>query len=107
MMENEYKAAWRAASGHRHVPRKQTSTSNQQTRSTRSMLKQVQKEMAIQAGIGLALGALPHMAQNQLKGRVGIALRLTGRVGMRAVPVVGTAMIVYDAYRFLDRMSDA
>ena len=104
MMENEYKTAWRLASGHTHQQRKQKTTSKKKSPSIK---KDVQQDIAISAGLAIALGALPHMAQNQLKGRVGIALRVTGKLGMRAVPVVGVAMTVYDAYRFLDRMRDA
>ena len=103
MMENEYKTAWRLASGHTHQQRKQKTSKKKSP----SIKKDVQQDLAVSAGLAIALGALPHMAQNQLKGRVGIALRVTGKLGMRAVPVVGVAMTVYDAYRFFDRLSDA
>lgn len=97
-MENEYKTAWRLASGHTHVQRKQKTTSKKKSP---SMAKQMQKEIAVSAGIGIAMGALTHAAQSQLKGRMGIALRITGRVGLRAVPVIAVGLTVYDAYKFL------
>ena len=54
--------------------------------------------------IGMAAGmlAVRYMARNQLKGNLGIAMRVTGRIGTRAIPIVGAAWTAYDIYRFLD-----
>lgn len=41
-----------------------------------------------------------HAAQSPLKGRLGMAVRLTGRIGVRAIPIVGAAMLAYDVYQF-------
>ena len=60
---------------------------------------------------GVMVWAVPeimkHLAQNQIKGKLGIMGRVGGRVGMRAVPVLGTLMIVKDAYDFYQWISDA
>lgn len=50
---------------------------------------------------------MKHMAQNQIKGTLGIMGRVGGRVGLRAVPVIGTVMMVKDAYDLYDYLTDA
>ena len=54
--------------------------------------------------IGMAAGMLAarYMARSTLKGNLGIALRVTGRVSSRAIPIVGAVWTAYDIYRFLD-----
>ncbi len=45
-----------------------------------------------------------HLAKNQLKGKLGKIGRVTGRVGLRAVPLLGAAMMIHDVkslYKFL------
>ena len=63
------------------------------------------------AARGVMVWAVPeimkHLAQNQIKGKLGIMGRVGGRVGLRAVPVLGTLMIVKDAYDLYQWISDA
>ena len=47
-----------------------------------------------------------HAAQSQIKGKLGIGLRVTGRVGTRLIPIVGTAMLAYDLYRAYEYLTD-
>ena len=50
---------------------------------------------------------MKHLAQNQIKGTIGIMGRVGGRVGLRAVPVLGAAMFVKDAYDLYEFLTDA
>jgi hypothetical protein len=50
--------------------------------------------------------ALKHLAQNQLKGNIGIAGRTVGRVGGRFVPIVGAAMLAHDAWKVYKFFTD-
>lgn len=50
---------------------------------------------------------MKHLSQNQIKGTLGIMGRVGGRVGLRAVPVLGTIMMVKDAYSLYDYLTDA
>ena len=47
-----------------------------------------------------------HAAQSQIKGKVGIGLRVGGRIGTRLIPIVGTAMIAYDLYRAYEYLTE-
>jgi hypothetical protein len=47
-----------------------------------------------------------HAAQSQIKGKLGIGLRVTGRVGVRVIPIVGTAMLAYDLYRAYEYLTE-
>lgn len=47
-----------------------------------------------------------HAAQSQIKGKLGIGLRVTGRIGVRAIPIVGTAMLAYDLYRAYEYLTE-
>jgi len=49
---------------------------------------------------------MKHLSQNQLKGTLGIMGRVGGRVGLRAVPVIGAALFVKDAYEIYDFLTD-
>ena len=50
---------------------------------------------------------MKHLAQNQINGRLGAMARVGGRVGLRAVPVLGTVMIVKDALDVYEFLTDA
>ena len=49
---------------------------------------------------------LTYLARSQVKGNLGRAARLTGRLGVRAVPVVGTVLLIYDAYTFYQWLTE-
>ena len=49
---------------------------------------------------------LRHLAQNQIKGKIVIIGRVGGRAGLRFVPVLGTAMMIKDAYSVYRWMTD-
>lgn len=61
------------------------------------------------AEAGLMKGAhslAKHAAQSQIKGKLGIGLRVTGRIGTRLIPIVGTAMLAYDLYRAYEYLTE-
>lgn len=64
-----------------------------------------------QTGRAVMTWAIPtimkHLAQNQIKGTIGIMGRVGGRLGLRVVPVLGTIMIVKDAYDVYEYLTDA
>ena len=49
---------------------------------------------------------MKHAAQSQIKGRIGIGLRVGGRIGLRAIPVVGAAMLAYDLYQAYEYLTE-
>lgn len=67
-----------------------------------SFYEYVKSDVMTGAAAGVMMSGLKHAAQSQLKGRLGVALRVGGRVGLRVVPVVGTAMTVYSIYKFFE-----
>jgi hypothetical protein len=65
----------------------------------------IQQKLISDAVVGATLSGImtasQFMSTSQMKGRMGMALRVGGRVGVRAVPIVGIALTVYDVYSFL------
>ena len=50
--------------------------------------------------------AAKYAAKSQLKGTAGMALRVTGKIGLRAIPVVGAAVLVYDLYQAYEYLTE-
>lgn len=104
IQENSYKAAWRIASNNinivkhsqAHLNKSQPQKYTKKTFAQRAK-KNKEKEAALAVGMVVATAA----AQNQIKGRFGIALRVGGRIGVRGIPVLGAIITAYDVYRFL------
>lgn len=75
------------------------------TNSSPTVMDNVQQKLISDAVVGATLSGImtasQFMSTSQLKGRMGMALRVGGRVGVRAVPIVGIALTVYDVYSFL------
>jgi hypothetical protein len=102
---NEYKRAWMAAVD--LLPEVQYSDSTPRQDSTgQQVYDQLKHELVTGAMTSLVMLGLKHAAQSQLKGRLGIAMRVGGRVGLRAVPIIGTAYTVYTIYDYLDDLFD-
>ena len=103
---NEYKLAWlseqavsygQVRSIAKLAPKKKTSGKSLKASDVMNVAaKQKAQGTVLSGGFSLA----KHAAQSPMKGRVGMAVRLTGRIGMRAIPVVGAAMLAYDVYQF-------
>lgn len=78
--------------------------------SSPTVMKQMQdaliEEVALSAAAGVMYSGLKHAAQSQVKGRMGMALRVGGRVGLRFVPILGTAYAAYSIYSAIDDWLD-
>ena len=96
---NPYKEAWmvHAEMMNPHIHR----GSAQKTESIGSKVKHhVKKEVRDSLITAAAIGIMSHAAQSQISGPLGIALRTTGRVAIRAIPVIGVAWAAYSIYDY-------
>ena len=96
---NEYKMAWLQQCNMMYDNTKVNQSSDDDGS---SFYEHVKSNIITGVATGVMMSGLKHAAQSQLKGRLGIALRVGGRVGVRAVPVIGTAMTIYSIYKFLE-----
>ena len=119
---NPYKELWMAKQNAfvtRYVVSKAMASSRPEGRNSRkpgTLSKvQIREPDVIDSIVHTATGsavtwALPrimkHLAQNQIKGKIGIAGRTLGRVGGRFVPIIGTAMLIKDAHSVLTYLLD-
>ena len=98
---NPYKEAWMVHAGminehKRHETR--TSAPGLMDKSKSVVKKEVRDAIVTAAVIGIA----SHAAQSQISGPIGIGLRVTGRVALRAIPIIGTAYAVYSLYDYFN-----
>ena len=112
MFVNAYKEAWLANvmldySQSRNV--RKTIVQHQKrrkkvtpARATEIVARQKAEAMVLKGGMEL----MKHAAQSQVKGRIGIGLRVGGRIGLRVIPVVGAAMLAYDLYRAYEYLTE-
>ena len=119
---NPYKVAWMAKKNSfvtRYAVSKAMSSSRPKGRNSRrkGTLSKVDVrepnviDTALHGGASTAITwALPklmkHLAQNQIKGKIGIAGRTIGRIGGRAVPILGTVMLIKDAHSVISYLLD-
>lgn len=104
-MTNLHKSAWMEASG-QGLTRVSSSSSKRksmrkknQSRSNYSRLVNVARQQAIeQAVVSGAYAISRTAAQSQVAGRLGIGLRIGGKIGVRVVPVVGAILLAKDIY---------
>jgi hypothetical protein len=72
-----------------------------------NLVAELAVKQAVETAIfSIGLKAMKHLSQSQLKNRLGVVARISGRAGLRVIPVVGTAMMVYDAYQVFDYFFD-
>ena len=98
---NHYKQAWMSNVGIIH-----DNSRGEAQHQTDSMFEKTvdafidhQKEAATAA---IVMGFLGHMAESQFTGTPGVAFRTIGRIGIRAVPIIGAAALAYSVYKFFD-----
>ena len=110
---NAYKEAWLAQQMISYAQKRSISKSYQKASNKNSSKARKQHMVDVaarQKAQGLILKGshtvLKHAAQSQVKGSMGIALRVGGRVGLRLVPVVGIALLAYDTYKAVDWLMD-
>lgn len=109
---NTYKEAWLAQIGQdyahsRPLQRRVMESKKQRKQITpRQASEVVSRQKAESMMIAGARELAKHAAQSQIKGRLGIGLRVGGRIGLRVIPVVGAAMLAYDLYRAYEYLTE-
>lgn len=98
---NPYKEAWMVHAGMIYDYRlHETNTEGSGLMElTRSHVKKEVRDAVVTAAV---IGVATHAAQSQISGPIGIGLRVTGRVALRAIPIIGTAYAVYSLYDWLN-----
>ena len=101
---NPYKAAWYANTlvdvPERPIPAQRRNKDRVRNEMTGYIQKEITQSMISGAALGGLMSAAGHAAQSQIAGRVGVTLRVGGRIGLRVIPVVGVALLAYDLYQF-------
>ena len=115
MLVNEYKRAWMAKQASEYTQRRHLAVTRQrmqkrQSKGNSAMRSRLLEETVKQKGQKVILGAVKEVseqaAKSAMKGSLGTGVRFAGRVGVRAVPIVGAAMLAYDLYRLVDYLAD-
>lgn len=105
---NEYKAAWYAntlVGIQEHPAKKKQLSAKKQKRQDGSRnefvehVKQDAKRGAIVGGLHIGRQISRAAANTAMTGALGTTVRVSGRVGMRVIPVVGYALLAYDLYQ--------
>ena len=97
---NQYKMEWLEATQDLLLPPFASSETEYEDEGNVFVERQIQKRKR-EAGMALGMMAFTHASQSQITGRLGIALRVGGRVGARVLPVAGAILTAYDVYMFL------
>ena len=103
---NEYKRAWYANTlvGVQEHPKKKRVRSSKKKdgfgKEFQRHLKQDVQRAAIQGGLHIGRQLSRVAARSTMTGALGTTVRISGRVGMRVIPVVGYALLAYDLYQF-------
>ena len=99
---NEYKRAWYLAvtpvAAERIIPERNNQV-NSRTRNP-SVSRMAEVETKQRAGLAVGYQVSKYAARSQVAGRIGMALRVGGRIGLRVIPGVGVALLAYDMYQF-------
>lgn len=112
---NEYKRAWMAKQASNYTQTRQIAVHRQrmqkkQSKGNTAMRSRLLEETVKQKSQKVILGTVKEVseiaARSAVKGSLGTGLRFAGRVGLRAVPIVGAAMLAYDLYRLVDYIAE-
>ena len=112
MLVNTYKEAWLSQSmldysASRPLQKSVMKEKRKRKQVTAADATAVAARQKAQAGVMKGAHVLmKHAAQSQIKGRLGIGLRVGGRIGLRVIPVVGAAMLAYDMYRAYEYLTE-
>ena len=111
-MANAFKAAWLEHSGSGVTMKKLRSRKKRTVRHTvQQSHYQVARDMVIRQAVettvlraGYRMSG--YMAVANVGGKTGIALRVTGKIGLRAVPIVGAALLARDMHTVYKLLKD-
>ena len=112
VLVNAYKEAWLAESLYDYSQKRTIAKKVAKAQKKRGQLsvRDVANVATKQKAQGIMLKgahqAAKYAARSQMKGTVGIALRVGGRIGLRLVPGVGAAMLAYDLYQLGEYLLD-
>ena len=96
---NAYKSEWLEATQDLLLPPYNTSQHDYDDQSNVFVERQITQRKR-EAGMAIGMIAATTAAQSQIAGRVGMALRVGGRLGVRVIPVAGAVLTAYDVYMF-------
>lgn len=98
---NPYKEAWMVHAGmiNEHKRYDNKSYAPNIIEKSKSQLKKEVSDAIVTAAV---IGIASHAAQSQISGPIGIGLRVTGRLALRAIPIIGTAYAVYSLYDYFN-----
>lgn len=97
---NAYKMEWLEATQDLLLPPYKSSQDDHNDQNNVFVERQISQRKK-QAAMTIGMIAATTAAQSQLAGRIGIGLRVGGRLGVRVIPVVGAVLTAYDVYMFL------
>lgn len=110
---NPYKQAWMEKTGKGigvHPTSRRIPGQRKKYKRKRDILvpsvEMVQKQIVEEIVLGAAYRASVYASRSQITGKLGIGLRVGGRIGTRLVPVVGAVLLakdIYNAYQFLTK----
>ena len=98
---NSYKTEWLEHIMDLQLPPFASSSEDEQMDESNVFVERQIRQRKTEAGMALGMALAGHAAQNQIKGRLGMALRVGGRLGVRVIPVAAAVMTAYDIYMFL------
>jgi hypothetical protein len=97
---NSFKQEWLEATQDLLLPPYNSSISEQHDQRNIFVERQITQRKK-EAGMAIGMMLSTHAAQSQVAGRLGMALRVGGRLGVRVIPVAGAVLTAYDVYMFL------
>lgn len=97
---NQYKLAWLQEVNAEYLSPVAQQSAGESPQPHNNIQQKLISDAVVGATLSGIMTASQYMSTSQMKGRMGMALRVGGRVGVRAVPIVGIALTVYDVYSF-------
>lgn len=98
---NSYKTEWLEHIMDLQLPPFAGSSEDKQMDENNVFVEREIKRRQVEAGMAVGMALAGHAAQSQIKGRLGMALRVGGRLGVRVIPVAAAIMTAYDVYMLL------
>ena len=97
---NQYKSAWMQAAGMTYNANKSHKKSKSISKTER-LVDWAIDEIEDNAQTAVLMTGLAYMATSQFDGTAGIGIRTIGKIGLRAVPLIGAAYVAYTVYSWL------
>jgi len=98
---NSYKTEWLEHIMDLQLPPFASSSEDEQMDESNVFVERQIRQRQRESAMALGMVVAAHAAQSQIKGRLGMVLRVGGRLGVRVIPVAGALLTAYDVYMFL------